>query len=107
MKKLLLATEDYIMVTPELFNDLEKVKLDVPITQNPYIVKVPYVEGLPTTVLGMEVKVMNYDTWTKYDGITQEKLKLEVKTKLYEVEEEFKKQQNHYNTIIKQLEEWN
>lgn len=107
MKKLLLATEDYIMVTPELFNDLEKVKLDVPITQNPYIVKVLYVEGLPTTVLGMEVKVMNYDTWTKYDGITQEKLKLEVKTKLYEVEEEFKKQQNHYNTIIKQLEEWN
>lgn len=107
MKKLLLATEDYIMVTPELFNDLEKVKLDVPITQNPYIVKVPYVEGLPTTVLGMEVKVMNYDTWTKYDGITQEKLKLEVKTKLYEVEEEYKKQQNNYNIILKQLEEWN
>lgn len=107
MKKLLLATEDYIMVTPELFNDLENVKLDVPITRNPYVVKVSYVEDLPTTVFGMEVKVMDYDNWTKYYGITQEKLKLEVKTKLYEVEEEFKKQQNHYNTIIKQLEEWN
>lgn len=107
MKKLLLATEDYIMVTPELFNDLENVKLDVPITRNQYILKVPFVEGLPTTVLGMEVKVMDYDTWTKYDGITQEKLKLEVKTKLYEAEEAFQKQQNHYNTILKQLEDWN
>lgn len=107
MKKLLLATEDYIMVTPELFNDLNNVKLDVLYPQNPYIVKASHVEGLPTTVLGMEVRVMDYDTWTKYDGITQEKLKLEVKTKLYEVEEEFKKQQHHYNTILKQLEEWN
>lgn len=106
MKKLLLATEDYIMVTPELFNDLFNVKLDVPITRNPYIVKTPRVEGLPTTVLDMEVKVIDYDTWTKYDGITQEKLKLEAKTKLYEAEEAFKKQQNHYNTLLKQLEEW-
>ena len=95
------------MVTPELFNDLENVKLDVPLTRNPYIVKASHVEGLPTTVLGMEVRGMEYDTWIKYDGITQEKLKLEVKTKLYEAEEEeFKKQQNHYNTILKQLEEW-
>lgn len=106
-EKLLLATEDYIMVTPELFNDLNNVKLDLPLQRNPYIVKVPHVEGLPTTVLDMEVKVMDYNTWTKYDGITQEKLKLEVKTKLYEAEEEFKKQQNHYNTILKQLKEWN
>lgn len=104
MKKLLLATEDYIMVTPELFNDLTNVKVNVPNTPNPYIVKIP--SGLPTTVLGMEVKVMDYDTWTKYDGITQEKLKLDVKTSLYEAEEEFNKQQKHYNTILKQLEEW-
>ena len=106
MKKLLLATEDYIMVTPELFNDLFNVKLDVPITRNQYIVNTPRVEGLPTTVLDMEVKVMDYDTWTKYDGIAQETLKLDVKTRLYEAEEEFNKQQNHYNTILKQLEEW-
>lgn len=106
MKKLLLATEDYIMVTPELFNDLNNVKLDVPYPQNPYIVNASRFEDLPTTVLDVEVKVMDYDTWTKYDGITQEKLKLEVKTKLYEVEEAFKKQQNHYNTILKQLEDW-
>lgn len=104
MKKLLLATEDYIMVTPELFEDLTNVRLNVPNTQNPYIVTIP--SGLPTTVLGMEVKVMDYEDWTKYDGITQEKLKLEVKTMLYEAEEAFKKQQNHYNTILKQLEEW-
>lgn len=107
MKKLLLATEEYIMVTPELFNDLNNVKLDVLYPQNPYIVNVSHVEDLPTTVLDIEVKVMDYDTWTKYDGITQEKLKLEVKTKLYDAEEAFKKQQNHYNTILKQLEEWN
>lgn len=107
MKKLLLATEYYIMVTTELFNDLTNVKLDLPLPRNPYIVKVSRVEDLPTTVLGMEVRVMDYDTWTKYDAITQEKLKLEVKTKLYEAEEAFKKQQNHYNTIIKQLKEWN
>lgn len=107
MKKLLLATEDYIMVTPELYNDLTNVKLDVPYPQNPYIVERSRFEYLPTTVLDMEVKVMDYDTWTKYDGITQEKLKLEVKTKLYEAEEAFQKQQNHYNTILKQLEDWN
>ena len=107
MKKLLLATEEYIMVTPELFNDLTNVKVNLPNTRNPYIVKAPHVEGSPITVFGMEVKVMDYDTWTKYDGITQEKLKLEVKTNLYEAEEAYKKQQNHYNTILKQLEEWN
>ena len=50
---------------------------------------------------------MDYDTWTKYDGVTQEKLKLEVKTNLYEAAEAYKKQQNHYNTILKQLKEWN
>lgn len=104
MKKLLLATEEYIMVTPELFNELTNVKVNLPNTQNPYIVKIP--SELPTTVLGMEVKVMDYDTWTKYDGITQEKLKLDVKTRLYDAEEEFNKQQKHYNTILKQLEEW-
>lgn len=106
MKKLLLATEEYIMITPELFNDLTNVKLNVPITQNPYIVKMPLSSDLPTTVLGMEVKVMDYDTWTKYDGITQEKLKLEVKTSLYEAEEAFNKHKKHYETIIKQLEDW-
>lgn len=106
MKKLLLATEEYIMVTPELYNDLENVKLNLPSTQNPYIVNVSRSEGVPTTVLGMEVKVMDYDTWTKYDGITQEKLKLEVKTRLYEAEEAFNKHKKHYETIIKQLEEW-
>lgn len=106
MKKLLLATEDYIMVTPELFNELTNVKVNLPSTRSEYIVKVPYTEALPITVFGMEVKVMDYDTWSKYDGITQEKLKLEEKTKLYEAEEAFKKQQNHYNTILKQLEEW-
>lgn len=106
MKKLLLATEEYIMVTPELFNDLTNVKVNLPSTQNPYIVTMPYTEDLPTTVLGVEVKVMDYDTWTKYDSITQEKLKLDVKTSLYEAEEEFNKQQKNYNTILKQLEEW-
>nr|DAT36891.1 MAG TPA: hypothetical protein [Caudoviricetes sp.] len=106
MEKLLLATEEYIMVTPELFEDLTNVKLNVPITQNPYIVKMPLSSELPTTLLGMEVKVMDYDTWTKYNGITQEKLKLDVKTRLYEAAEAYKKQQNHYNTILKQLEEW-
>lgn len=107
MKKLLLATEDYIVVTPELFNDLFNVKVTLPSARREYIVNVSYTEALPTTVLDMEVKVMDYDTWTKYDGITQETLKLELKTRLYEAEEEFKKQQNHYNTILKQLEEWN
>ena len=106
MKKLLLATEDYIMVTPELFEDLTNVKLNVPMTQNPYIVTTSRSSDLPTTVLGMEVKVMNYEDWTKYDGITQEKLKLEVKTMLYEAEDAFNKQKKHYETIIKQLEEW-
>ncbi len=106
MKKLLLATEDYIMVTPELFEDLTNVKVRVPSTQNPYIVNVSRSECVPTTVLGVEVKVMDYDTWTKYDGITQEKLKLEVKTKVYEAEESFNKHKKHYNTILKQLEDW-
>lgn len=106
MKKLLLATEDYIMVTPELFNDLTNVKIDVPYTRNPYIVKVPLIEDSPTTVLDMEVKVMDYDTWTKYDCVNQEKLKLDVKTMMYEAEEAFNKHKKHYNTILKQLEEW-
>lgn len=106
MKKLLLATEDYIMVTPELFNDLRDVKLNSPNTLNPYILNQPRSSDLPTTILGVEVQVMDYDTWIKYDGITQEKLKLEVKTALYEAEEAFNKHQKHYNTILKQLEEW-
>lgn len=107
MKKLLLATEDYIMVTPELFNDLDNVKLDVPYTQNPYIVKRPRAEDSHfTTMFDMEVKVMDYNNWTKYDGINQEKLKLEVKTRMYEAEEAFKKHKKHYNTILKQMEEW-
>lgn len=106
MKKLLLATEDYIMVTPELFNDLHNVKIDVPNRPNLYIVNAPRIEDLPTTVLDMEVKVMDYDTWIKYDGINQEKLKLEVKTMMYEAEEAFNKHKKHYNTILKQLEEW-
>ena len=108
MKKLLLATEDYIMVTPELYNDLTNVKLDVPYPQNPYIVKVSRFEASPfATLFDMEIKVMDYEPWTKYDGVTQEKLKLEVKTNLYEAAEAYKKQQNHYNTILKQLKEWN
>ena len=108
MKKLLLATEDYIMVTPELYNDLTNVKLDVPYPQNPYIVKLSRFEASQfATLFDMEIKVMDYDRWTKYDGVTQEKLKLEVKTNLYEAEEAYKKQQNHYNTILKQLKEWN
>lgn len=107
MKKLLLATEDYIMVTPELFNDLDNVKLDVPYTQNPYIVKRSRAEDSPfTTMFDMEVKVMDYNTWIKYNGINQEKLKLEVKTMMYEAEEAFNKHKKHYNTILKQMEEW-
>lgn len=106
MKKLLLATDDYIMVTPELFNDLREVKLNSPITLNPYILKQPRNSDLQTTILGVEVQVMDYDEWTKYDCITQEKLKLEVKTALYEAEEAFNKHQKHYKTILKQLEEW-
>lgn len=106
MKKLLLATEDYIMVTPELFKDLTNVKVNLPSTRSEYIVKVPYTEALPITVFGMEVKVMDYDTWTKYDGVTQEHVKLDVKTMMYDAEEAFNKHKKHYNTILKQLEEW-
>lgn len=94
------------MVTPELFEDLNEVKLNSPNTLNPDILKQPRNSDLHTTILGVEVQVMDYDEWTKYDCIKQEKLKLEVKTALYEAEEAFNKHQKHYNTIIKQLEEW-
>lgn len=111
MKKLLLATEDYIMVTPELYNDLTRVKLDVPSTDNPYIV-IQH-SGHYITMFDVEILVVSYENWTKNDGLRQKRFLLDAQSEVYEAQErfeasrkEFEKRMIECNTVKRQLEEW-
>lgn len=111
MKKLLLATEDYIVVTPELYNDLQRVNIKVSPTDNQYIVKAhpaPY-----TTMFDVEVMIIPYENWTKHDGLRQKRFLLDVQSEAYEAQErfeasrkEFEKRMLECNTVKRQLEEW-
>lgn len=111
MKKLLLATEDYIMVTPELFNDLERVKIDVSPADNPYIVNAH--SGHYITMFDVEVLIVPYENWTKHNGLRQKRFLLDAQSGVYEAQErfeasrkEFEKRMLEYNTVKRQLEEW-
>lgn len=111
MKKLLLATEDYIMVTPELYNDLTRVKLDVSPTDNPYIVKQHSAHYI--TMFDVEVLVVPYDDWTEYDGLRQKRFLLDAQSEAYEAQERFEASRTEFekriiecNTVKRQLEEW-
>lgn len=110
MKKLLLATEDYIVVTPELFNDLESVKIESP-TEGYYIVKQHSTYYI--TMFDVEVMIIPYDDWTKYDGLRQKRFLLDAQSGVYEAQErfeasrkEFEKRMLECNTVKRQLEEW-
>lgn len=111
MKKLLLATDDYIVVTPELFNDLTRVKINVPPTDNPYIVKNHSAHYI--TMFDVEVIIIPYENWTKHDGLRQKRFLLDIQSEVYEAQErfeasrkEFEKRMLECNTVKRQLEEW-
>lgn len=63
MKKLLQATHDTIIVTPELFNELNNIRLK---TTGDYIVKV---NNDDIQVLGMIVKVVEYENWIENGSV--------------------------------------
>lgn len=111
MKKLLLATDDYIVVTPELFNDLERLNINVSPTHNQYIVKEHSSHYI--TMFDVEVMIIPYENWTKHDGLRQKRFLLDIESGVYEEQErfeasrkEFEKRMLECNTVKRQLEEW-
>ena len=99
------------MVTPELFNDLESVKVKVSPTDNPYIVKAH--SGHYITMFDVEVLIIPYENWTKNDGLRQKRFLLDVQSEVYEAQErfdasrkEFEKRMLECNTVKRQMEEW-
>lgn len=111
MKKLLLATEDYIMVTPELFSDLVRVNIKVSPTDNKYIVKQE--SGHYIAMFDVEVIIVSYEDWTKHDGLRQKRFLLDAQSEAYEAQErfeasrqEFQKRIIELQTVTQQLEEW-
>lgn len=111
MKKLLLATDDYIVVTPELYNDLTRVKINVPHTDNPYIINNHSAHYI--TMFEVDVIIISYTNWTKHNGLRQKRFLLDTHSEVYEAQErfeasrkEFEKRMIEYNTVKRQMEEW-
>ena len=107
MKKLLLATDDFIMVTPELFSDLHKVRTE---PHNNYIVKA---DSNNYHMFDTEIRVMSYEDWTKNKGLSKERFKLEVQKNLYDINAELYDIQQKYNHVVdiylnvsNQVEKW-